>query len=375
MYEGDQRPRSGVAEPLPTAVVEVADARPAITRGKATPLPASEETQMMMIKHIAAAGAIALLASAAHAAGTQTDTTRTQMQAPATTTKAAGELTFFQSVPGNAHLASQLIGQPVYDNQADGANEIGKIKDLVIAENGSIEAVIIGVGGFLGVGEKDVAVGFETVAMMPAADGQANQRLVLITTADQLKSAPEFEIAVVQNAPAGTSSQQQADQTAMAPEPEQGGQATQPVQPAPDANQLASSQPEGNAQPAPEAGQVASGQPAGNLSDVDVTTVSANDLVNTTVYSADNQNVGEVGDVILKADGTIDAIVIDVGGFLGIGEKPVAIGFEGLTIRRDQSNNLYVYTSFTKDQLDAAPTYDKDQYLQNPDAMRLRTAG
>jgi hypothetical protein len=93
--------------------------------------------------------------------------------------------------------------------------------------------------------------------------------------------------------------------------------------------------------------------------------------MNATVYGADNENVGEVGDVILAQDGKIDAVVLDVGGFLGLGEKPVAIGFDGLDIRRDANGALFVYTKFTKDQLEAAPQYDKNAYGTSRDTMRL----
>ena len=62
-----------------------------------------------------------------------------------------------------------------------------------------------------------------------------------------------------------------------------------------------------------------------------------------------------VGDVIVTKDGKIDAVVVDVGGFLGIGEKPVAIAFDDLKIVKDENGNLVAYTTFTKDQLDNAP--------------------
>ena len=82
-----------------------------------------------------------------------------------------------------------------------------------------------------------------------------------------------------------------------------------------------------------------------------------------------------VGDVIVTKDGKIDAIVVDVGGFLGIGEKPVAIAFDDLKIGKDENGNLVAYTTFTKDQLDNAPQYDKSAYKTQRDTMRLHTQG
>lgn len=51
-------------------------------------------------------------------------------------------------------LATKIIGQPVYDGVDDKADNLGKISDLVLNGNGDVAAVVIGVGGFLGLGEK-----------------------------------------------------------------------------------------------------------------------------------------------------------------------------------------------------------------------------
>ena len=97
-----------------------------------------------------------------------------------------------------------------------------------------------------------------------------------------------------------------------------------------------------------------------------------------TVYSADNVNVGEVSDVIIAkegGDGAIEAVIIDVGGFLGIGEKPVAVALDTLEIMTDEDGSLYAYSKFTEEQLDAAPEYDADAYEANRDQMLIRSRG
>jgi len=88
------------------------------------------------------------------------------------------------------NLGSRLIGQPVYSSAGDDAEEIGNISDLVFDENGQITAVVIGVGGFLGIGEKAVAVDFDTLEFTLAADN--TERWVVPTTADALTAAPDF---------------------------------------------------------------------------------------------------------------------------------------------------------------------------------------
>jgi hypothetical protein len=88
------------------------------------------------------------------------------------------------------NLGSRLMGQPVYSSAGDDAEEIGSINDLVFSESGQIEAVVIGVGGFLGIGEKNVAVDFDSLEFTLAADN--TERWVLPTTADALTAAPDF---------------------------------------------------------------------------------------------------------------------------------------------------------------------------------------
>jgi len=87
-------------------------------------------------------------------------------------------------------LASHIIGQPVYDGPAGDANNLGNINDLVLDMNGDVQAVVIGVGGFLGIGEKQVAVPFSELQHVVAED--QTERLVIATTVEQLTAAPDF---------------------------------------------------------------------------------------------------------------------------------------------------------------------------------------
>lgn len=88
------------------------------------------------------------------------------------------------------NLGTRLIGQPVYSSSGDDAEEIGNIDDLVFDENGQITAVVIAVGGFLGIGEKAVAVDFGALEFTLAADN--TERWVVPTTAEALTAAPDF---------------------------------------------------------------------------------------------------------------------------------------------------------------------------------------
>ncbi|MDI6836423.1 MAG: PRC-barrel domain-containing protein [Rhizobiaceae bacterium] len=85
--------------------------------------------------------------------------------------------------------ANEFIGQPIYN----GENEsIGDINDLIIEEKGGIVAAVVGVGGFLGIGEKDVAVPMDKITITHEADSN-DLKLTTMETADALKAAPEFQ--------------------------------------------------------------------------------------------------------------------------------------------------------------------------------------
>lgn len=85
-------------------------------------------------------------------------------------------------------LATHLIGSTVYSPTDE---TLGDINDLVFNEdNGTIKAVIVGVGGFLGLGQKNVAVSFDAITETTDADG--NMRLVLDTNVAELEAAPAF---------------------------------------------------------------------------------------------------------------------------------------------------------------------------------------
>jgi hypothetical protein len=88
-------------------------------------------------------------------------------------------------------LATKIIGSPVYDGTGTDANNLGDINDLILDQNGNVAAVVIGVGGFLGLGEKQVAVDYTSLQWTVAADN--TERFVLATTKDALTSAPDFK--------------------------------------------------------------------------------------------------------------------------------------------------------------------------------------
>ncbi len=82
-------------------------------------------------------------------------------------------------------------------------------------------------------------------------------------------------------------------------------------------------------------------------------------LVGTNVTGPDNASIGEINDVIIGSDGNIRAAVIGVGGFLGIGQKDVAVPFSSLNVTRRANSDAIerINVNFTKAQLEQAPSF------------------
>ena len=96
---------------------------------------------------------------------------------------------FVQNQDSADWRASKLIGASVYG--PDNAS-IGEINDLVLEGDGGVKAVVVGVGGFLGMGEKDVAIPFDALNVKRKADSASIDKITVTYTKDDLKNAPKF---------------------------------------------------------------------------------------------------------------------------------------------------------------------------------------
>jgi hypothetical protein len=83
----------------------------------------------------------------------------------------------------------------------------------------------------------------------------------------------------------------------------------------------------------------------------------ASTIIGKSAYNSQDESIGEVNDLVTDRSGKILAALIGVGGFLGIGEKDVAVRFEDLKFARDESNNVKVVLNLSKETLASAPDY------------------
>ena len=253
-----------------------------------------------------------------------------------------------QNVQGDIY-GSNLIGMRLYvsENEVDESmdateetraewNDVGEINDILISGDGEVKAVLLDIGGFLGLGEKTIAVDMESLRFLRDGDDPDDIFVAMQGTEESLESAPEFQ----RTAMAGTAMEGATDDAASAEETEMA-----------------------------EADTTASGDPVtawerpaierDGYQNIEATDLTAEDMEGAALYGADDDSIGEVEDLIVTTDGQIEQAIVDVGGFLGLGEHRIAIDFDELqVVRSDDGSDLRVYVSATKEQLEAREPYN-----------------
>ncbi|QNU62407.1 PRC-barrel domain-containing protein [Vreelandella titanicae] len=100
------------------------------------------------------------------------------------------EATYLTETPENTFHADALTGNQVKSSVEDD-EDIGTITDLVIGEDGQINAVVVGVGGFLGMGEKNVAIEWDSLELTKNEDDD-DYVITVNASEDALEAAEEY---------------------------------------------------------------------------------------------------------------------------------------------------------------------------------------
>src|SRR3990170_9037371 len=124
---------------------------------------------------------------------------------PATIAAKTGPANYLDAAGPNDVLASSLIGMRVYAVQADVDatkaypaearqewSDVGEVNDVVLDWNGDVKAVVLGVGGFLGVGEKNVALEMSSLRKVRESNESNDWFLVVNSSKEMLTNAPAY---------------------------------------------------------------------------------------------------------------------------------------------------------------------------------------
>ncbi|MCC1492506.1 PRC-barrel domain-containing protein [Cognatishimia sp. F0-27] len=268
----------------------------------------------------------------------------------------------------------------------------GEINDVIIGKDGEVDHIIAAVGGFLGLGQKEISISMDALTFI--SDGaEADEYFIVFNgPTDMLKDAPDYQEAEQAwkdgQMATGTEveSASAADPMANEDETEGSAYAAQPNMADGDAtvtqaanisatgdDAMTASEDTASAETDARAMETETAESDLRTVDTDMTTAGMNavraseaditteDLTGARVYTAGDEWVGEVGELILADDGTsIEKAVIDVGGFLGLGEKPVAVDLDALMIEETASGEIArVSLDMPRSELEAAEPYSE----------------
>lgn len=291
--------------------------------------------------------------------------------------------------------ASDFIGSRIYaaetmpatDAVAAGAEkdwaDVGEINDVILGRDGQIKAVILGVGGFLGMGEKSVAIPMQDVKFVKNGDGADDFFLVVNADKDVLTNAPAYvsleekaaqeqaaaDAAKVPADPAMTApADTTADAAAEKPADTTTAMKTDATTAAPaddaantDATTTASTTTNSATQAVTDENRTRLVRPdvtREGYKAAEVAELTADKLEGARVYGPKDEDVGEINRLVLNDNGQVERVVLDIGGFLGVGERQIAVTLDELNIvRTDDGKEFRVYIDADQANLKAQPEY------------------
>ncbi len=269
----------------------------------------------------------------------------------------ASEEAFSSTYQTGQYRGTDLIGATLWQTEnavdMDGSmvnpeelewNRVGEINDLIITGDGSVDHIVAAVGGFLGMGQELISIKMSDLKIVSDGEEADEWYAVLTTTPAALQEAPEYEARPMQN---------DMDEAAVTDD-----EAAVTNDEAAATNDEAAVTNEEVAVTNPDA---TLGEPVNADIAMRDAVITTEDLTGAVVYSSADENVGEVSQLILGDDGTsIKQAVIDVGGFLGLGEKPVALDLDKLNVVMGENGGIErVTVNATREELDAMQMWEK----------------
>jgi sporulation protein YlmC with PRC-barrel domain len=274
--------------------------------------------------------------------------------------------------------------------ERDRWESVGSIADVVMTQDGSVQGILIDVGGFLGFFARTVMIDIDDlyfVADSETAEDLNDFFVVATMSREQLESLPEWnddnlrmgfqprfysqggmqggmqqggqgQVVISQGQQTQTGQQQAQIQPQTGQQTQTGtqqqaltGQTGQQPQTGQQGQSVAAATGQvgtpGAPAPAPQGYQV-----------VDRGTLSADQLIGANVYDAMGEEIGNVNDLTLSNQAEVREVLVDVGGFLGIGSHTVALPVENVDILWNaDNNNLRIHLPMTRDMIETLPEH------------------
>jgi hypothetical protein len=292
---------------------------------------------------------------------------QTEQRTTTTTQRTTQHQKHLSSKPANAFYGDKLMGADVRSRQDN--EDIGTIDELVIDNDGKIVAVVVGVGGFLGMGDRDVAISWDAIEVETDSDGDT--RFYVNQSRDQLRNAPEYtRDSDARRTTTGRTTGTTQQRTAQERQQQTAAATTTPTQQQRTDQQRTDQQlteqqrtekQRTEAQRTQQQRATTGMTQRTHLAAKPATAFHGDKLLSADLRSRpDNTRIGAIDDLIIDEDGQIVAVIVGVGGFLGMGQRDVAISWDSIQAETDADGDTRFFVNMTEDQLRNAPEFDKD---------------
>ncbi len=240
---------------------------------------------------------------------------------------------FAKDTPRNADVSrnsasiqsDKLIHANVRNDRGD---KLGEIEGVLLDRKGATQGVIVDVGGFLGVAERRVVLGWDDLRVTDNGD-----KVTARYTKDQLKALPEYKYP-----------RYRMRETAFY-DPAWYAMPMTPVIPTKTAAERKEAKVADRNRSNPDADwHKVSGD------------IRAKNLIDAKVRNRADEDIGTVDDAIVDRNGKIKALIIDAGGFLGMGSHRIALDFNRLQLSQ-RNDELRLITGLTKNEIRSLPEY------------------
>ncbi|WP_119304027.1 PRC-barrel domain-containing protein [Dongia deserti] len=224
--------------------------------------------------------------------------------------------------------AGNLIGKEVQDANGE---KVGDIESVMVDESGEVKSVVLDVSGWLE-GEKLISVNWSDLQM--AEDGKITTSM----TKETAETAANYEYKD-ENLRGQVMTEAGEPYTAA-------GAAPRPV---------------GGETTTADTGTADTGTADTGAEDTAVMnpdgTLNASKLIGLDVQSAEDKKVGDIGEVVIDKSGQIEGVVVDVGGFLGLGTHPVLLDWKDVTLTSQDGSDRAV-VNLNREKLEQMPAYE-----------------
>lgn len=191
---------------------------------------------------------------------------------------------------------------------------VGEVDDVILTGEGQVNSLVIDAGGFLGMNETQKQVDLANVKFVADSDDEGEFFVVYTGSRSKFEETGQYD---------------------------ESRAAEQDMQSALDSGGIQSRD--------------------GTAPEVDVADLTTEELLGAAAYGTDNNWVGEVSELSLSEDGQVKAVIVDVGGFLGIGEKPVALDMASVRLTRTEGEDLRAYLSVSEDELEQMESWSGEE--------------